>query len=65
MQKFILNIHIYGGLMISDSLSAIDTTPGDLTISGNADIDYSAATVAMAAGRVPKKTTILYWNALN
>jgi hypothetical protein len=56
-------IHIYGSVMVGETLTAIDTD-ADLTVSGTADILYSSAALARTSQLLVKSTTVLYWNDL-
>jgi hypothetical protein len=60
-------IHIYGSMMLKDTLTAVDTS-GDsteMTISGSSDIRFSAQAIAKAQSLLHPSYTVLYWKNLH
>jgi hypothetical protein len=56
-------IHVWGSLMIGQTLTAIDPT-ADLSLNGTADVWYSSAALAKAASLLGNNYNVLYWNDL-
>jgi len=54
-------VHIWGTLLIGQTLSAVDPEMG---VSGNAEIYYSSAGLATASGLLGSSYTVLYWRDL-
>ena len=53
--------HIYGSMMVEQSITAVDTG-SDLSVSGSADIRFSSATLDTVSSKLPSTYSILYYD---
>lgn len=54
-------VHIIGALVVGDSITAVDTTSTDLTLSGNADVLFSSAMIDMVQATMSSSYSPSYY----
>ena len=55
-------IHVYGSMMVGESLTAIDLTSNDVTLSGNADVYYSSEVLSKIEANLVPTYSIAYYD---
>jgi hypothetical protein len=55
-------IHVYGSMMVGESLTAIDLTSNDVTLSGNADVYYSSEVLSKIEASLVPTYAIAYYD---
>ena len=55
-------IHVWGSLMVEQSITAIDTSGSEVTVSGTADLYYSSSALQAVETKLPSSIAILYYD---